>query len=164
MVSVRYKNTLSKYLGTSKRRVLFGALAILIVAGVFYAFFAITASGSTKNEKCVSGSKKSETASKDITSREKLNEAYQTAKKFEDDCSQNKVLGVNKDDTNTKLSQIQYYHDKSTSAYMLGNKDEAKEDAKKGLAIDAQLTERDRKLKDHDQIIKEMKSVVAGRY
>jgi hypothetical protein len=164
MVSVRYKNTLSKYLGTSRRRLLFAALALLVIAGVLYVFFVVTASGSTKNEKCVSGSRRSETASQSITSQEKLKDAYKAAKTYEDDCSQNKVLGVNRDDTETKLSQIQYYHDKSTSAYMLGHKEEAKKDAEKGLAIDAQLTERDRKLKDHAQLIKDLNSVKNGRY
>jgi hypothetical protein len=166
MVSVRYKNEINKYLGVVRRTPFKTALTVLVFAVVtivisilFYA-----ASGKSTNDKCVTGSKASKSASAEVTSKENLNTAYEKTKKYEDECESRGVLGIDKDDTKTKLSQVQYFHDKSVNAYMLGKKEEAKLDAERGLAINSQIKSSERKLEHHDLLVKDMEYVRDGKY
>lgn len=166
MVSVRYKNTFSKSVGFAKNNpVKTGILLVaLSTAALLVIIVLLATADKTTNTQCISGSKSANQANESITSKEKLIEARDTAKIYERDCAERSTLGISRDDTKTKLSQVQYYHDKSTAAYMLGEKESARSDAEKGLAIDAQLSQKDRTLKNHAQLVKDMEYVRDGKF
>lgn len=69
-----------------------------------------------------------------------------------------------KNNTADKLQQLQLYHDRAVSAYMLGHTDEAKKNAEAGLAIAQQLPTKEGSLKSNAELIKELGYIKEGTY
>lgn len=95
-----------------------------------------------------------------------VTKAYQTLQKNKEACKSKKRLIIfNADSAEYKREQLQYYHDKAISGYMLGHLDQAKKDAITGLKIDSQLSDADKKkLPSHNKMVSELQNVRDGVY
>jgi hypothetical protein len=145
---------------SGKRILLVGLPTILIIGLVLFVFANTTRS-------CGSLINNSTNTINHANGKKDYMATYQNLKKKESSCGARKgILGIGSksNSTSDKLQQIQYYHEKATVGYRVGNFVQAKKDAESGLAIDNQLQKSEKTLKNYNQLIQDLKWVRDGTY
>jgi predicted small secreted protein len=159
--AVAYTKNLGQKYG--KKRLLAAALAALLV--IIFTVYIVVNKNTGSTADCTNLVSQSNNAINKAGSQFDVNNAYKKLKNEANQCASNGgVLGIGSSGA-SKLQQLQFYHDKATTGYMLGKVDEAKKDAQSGLDIASKISKSDqKKLKDYDQIVKDLQYLKAGTY
>lgn len=149
-----------------KKRVLLSILIFILVTVILSLIYISIGHKKDKNTvSCRELSSETEESIKKIGRKEDVDKAYQKLETNKRSCAEkNNLLGVGTQNTGEKLDQLQFYHQKATTGYMLGKREESKKDAEKGLEINKELGDSAKKLNNHDQVIKELEYVRDGTY
>lgn len=161
------KEFIEGLVSSKRRRIICVAFAVMVVS-IVIAVIAIVYSDKSRLDQSscnlvVEDSKKETLELRTVADYENLSNKLGSNSKSCD--SKKKFLGLGSDDTaEYKLTQIQFYHSKSTLDYRLAKFDEAKRDAERALAIDEQLKDSDKKIGNYAEIIQDLKWVRDGEY
>jgi hypothetical protein len=160
--SIEYKLLLQKIRKLSRRQkklLLLGAF--FLIAAIFIFLFQARDTGASSG-RCQSAiqhttnSLKTASTVGDIDAANKLAQSNKT-------CGSKGLLVIN-ETKNSKLSRLQYQHDKAVAEYALGKYDTAKKDASEALRIASQLDSNSKKDKQTLKNVQDLKYIEAGTY
>jgi len=114
---------------------------------------------------CVELNSQTDKSIQEFKSKDDVVKTSQTLEENKGACSEKKrFLIVGSQESEDKITQLKFYHQKATTGYMLGKFEESKHDAEKGLEINGNLADSEKTLDNHEQIIKELEYVRDGTY